>query len=322
MALTAVFAPSATQPVAARDGDVFVSEVNRYRADAGVPPVSLHSKIDQIAVERATHLARAQELSHNMDYIKKRLDQENICWERLGEIVAYNGLSAEKRVQHFVSQWYNSDGHRKVMLGSGYTHAGGSYTTADNGYHYAAMIFVDICGATAQPVTYGGFTDIADSKFRDDIVWLAGEGITTGCSDTRFCPTRLVYRDQMATFLTRAMGLPAASKDHFKDDDGNTHQDRINRIADAKVTRGCDTRRFCPGNEVTRGQMASFIARALALPSTSRDYFTDDDWSAHEDAINRMAAAGITYGCGEKRFCPRVSVNREQMAAFLRRAYD
>ena len=49
--------------------------------------------------------------------------------------------------------------------------------------------------------------------------------------------------------------------------------------------------------------MASFLARALDLPPADEDHFTDDD-GAHEDAINRIAEAGITTGCTATRFCP------------------
>lgn len=49
------------------------------------------------------------------------------------------------------------------------------------------------------------FSDIADSVFADDIEWLAGVGITRGCSDTEFCPDEPVTRGQMAAFLRRAL---------------------------------------------------------------------------------------------------------------------
>ena len=66
--------------------------------------------------------------------------------------------------------------------------------------------------------------------------------------------------------------------------------------------------------------MATFLDRALDLPSTSEDFFDDDEGSPHERAINRVAAAGITTGCGSGNFCPDRAVRREQMAAFLHRA--
>ncbi|CAN5149313.1 hypothetical protein BH23CHL9_BH23CHL9_06510 [soil metagenome] len=322
----AILLPATPQPVDAREGSTFVSVVNRYRAEANVGPVSLHSVIDQISVERADQLARAQQLGHDMTYVKNRLAQAGICWERLGEIVAYNGRSADERIERFVYQWYHSDGHRKIMLGPDYTHAGGSYTTASNGYHYAAMIFVKLCGvSTTSPSTSSPtlkFTDIADSKFRNDILWIAAEGITSGCTATTYCPKGLVLRDQMATFLRRAMSLGGASKYYFSDIWGNKHADSINAAREAGLTSGCGGTKYCPTGRVTRGQMASFLARALNLPRASRDYFWDDNGSKHEDAINRVAQARITFGCDTGRYCPGGLVTREQMAAFLRRSFE
>jgi hypothetical protein len=86
------------------------------------------------------------------------------------------------------------------------------------------------------------------------------------------------------------------------------------------ITGGCTPTMFCPKDPVTREQMASFLARALKLPAANHDYFTDDATSIHQGAINRLAEAGITGGCGDTRYCPKRSVTREQMAAFLKRA--
>jgi hypothetical protein len=164
------------------------------------------------------------------------------------------------------------------------------------------------------------FTDIGSSPFREDILWLHGEGITGGCSATKFCPTSGVTRGQMAAFLDRALGLEPTSTDFFDDDDGTSFEGNINRLAAAGITGGCATRRFCQDASVTREQMASFLTRALKLPATSVDRFTDDETSIHEGDINRLAAAGITGGCTATTFCPRSVVTREQMAAFLYRS--
>ena len=164
------------------------------------------------------------------------------------------------------------------------------------------------------------FTDIAGTPFVDEIVWLADMGITTGCAPSLFCPTDPVTRGQMATFLARALDLPATSTDYFTDDNGTAHEDNINRVAAAGITTGCSDTDFCPTDPVTRAQLASFLARALDLAATSTDYFTDDDGSAHEDAINRIAAAGITTGCAPGRFCPNGIVIRQVLAAFFYRA--
>ena len=80
-------------------------------------------------------------------------------------------------------------------------------------------------------------------------------------------------------------------------------------------------RLFCPTAAVTRDQMASFLARALNLPATGTDFFSDDEASQHEGDINRLAAAGIATGCGGGQYCPSGTVTREQMAAFLYRGF-
>ena len=166
------------------------------------------------------------------------------------------------------------------------------------------------------------FRDVDDSAFLEHIIWLAAEGITSGCGSERFCPLASVSRAEMAGFLARALDLTGGVEDAFTDDDGNQHELSINRIAEAEITTGCTATRFCPTGFVTRGQMASFLARALDLPPATEDHFGDDGGSTHEDAINRLAEAGIASGCTSSSFCPSGLVSREQMAAFLHRALD
>ena len=164
------------------------------------------------------------------------------------------------------------------------------------------------------------FTDV--DGFENEIAWLYREGITGGCTATRYCPNNSVTRGQMAAFLNRALGLPGTTADFFDDDDGTTFEGDINRLAAAGITGGCATRRYCPNANVSREQMASFLTRAFGLPPSSKDFFTDDESSIHEGSINAMAAAGITGGCTATHYCPTAKVNREQMAAFLYRAFN
>ena len=166
------------------------------------------------------------------------------------------------------------------------------------------------------------FTDTGSSAFKNEIFWLYNEGVTAGCSATKFCPRAGVTREQMASFLVRALDLPPTSRDFFTDDETSAHESDINRLAASGITGGCATGRFCPRANVTREQMASFLARAFRLPTTSTDYFSDDNSSIHEGDINRLAQSGITGGCAAGRFCPRANVTREQMAAFLFRALN
>ena len=164
------------------------------------------------------------------------------------------------------------------------------------------------------------FWDAEASPFYPDILWIAQRQITLGCGGGRFCPAIAVAREQMASFLVRALSLPPSGNNHFDDDAGNIHEADINSLADAGITLGCAPRRFCPGNAVSRAEMASFLVRALRLPPSGRDWFVDDNGSLHEADINALAERGITRGCGDRVYCPGSVVTREQMAAFLRRA--
>ena len=309
--------PATPAPAAAAGGTGFVTMVNGYRGDADLGPVAFHSAINAIAVERGRQIERAGEIGHDFDYLRRRFDEEGICWRGFGEIVARNGTGD---FSAFGTQWFNSTTHRNIMLGD-YTHASGS-REQDGDRWYGVMVFVKLCNATTSAPTTSGFTDLGHSSFIDDIEWLVERGITTGCAPTLFCPDGRVTRGQMATFLDRALDLPGASADYFVDDDGSSHESAINRVREAHFTTGCARARYCPTGNVTRAQTATFLDRALGLPDTDTDFFTDDDGLVHEGAINRLAAAGITEGCAGARFCPGGIVSRAQMAAFLRRALD
>lgn len=164
------------------------------------------------------------------------------------------------------------------------------------------------------------FADIGQSQFQAEIGWLVNAGITIGCAEAYFCPTKGVTRGQMASFLVRSLGLAPAATDYFSDDTGSIHEADINAMAQAGITTGCLVGSFCPGANMTRAQMATFLTRGFGLPASAVDHFSDDIGSVHEADINAVALAGITMGCGGTTFCPAGTVTREQMAAFLQRA--
>ena len=104
---------------------------------------------------------------------------------------------------------------------------------------------------------------------------------------------------------------------------GHAFVEEIVWLGNRGITRGCDRwYSFCPDDAVNRGQMAAFLMRALNPPGTddASDHFDDDAGSVFEDDINRLAHAGITMGCGSRRYCPAEPITRSQMAAFLSRA--
>jgi glucose/arabinose dehydrogenase len=193
-----------------------------------------------------------------------------------------------------------------------------SFGESESGELYA----VDLVAGKLYRVLAPPYRDIASSPFYYDITWLHYAGITNGCGGGNFCPTFNVSREQMASFLARALDLPPAGSDFFADDIGSPHEADINRIAQAGITFGCSPGNYCPKPAVSREQMASFLTRAFDLPPAGSDFFVDDAGSPHQADINSIAQAGITTGCSPGYYCPTALVTREQMAAFLHRAND
>ncbi len=309
---------------------------NTYRVDGGllngvpmgggIAPVAGTALLDDIATQRAADMVRNDSLEHDMAYVRSRFDAAGVCWSAYGEIIAYSWSSqpSDYSYTRTMLQWWNSPPHRSVLLDANYNAAGGAWARTTAGKAYSVMVFVKLCGPdapSAEPQATP-FTDIGSSPFRADIEWLYGSGITAGCSPTSFCPDAAVTRQQMASFLSRALHLPSTANDYFSDDTGSVHEADINRLAAAGISRGCNDGRFCPTVTLTRAQMAAFLARALALTQGGKlDLFDDDNGSIFEADINMLGYGGITTGCDLRMYCPAVSLTRGQMAALLHRAF-
>ena len=104
---------------------------------------------------------------------------------------------------------------------------------------------------------------------------------------------------------------------------GHAFRDAINCIAYYEITKGTgDGSTYSPNSDVTRAQMAVFIARAaegagvdLGDASDTRFSDIDDTWREAQDAINRIASKGMIASGGA--FRPNDAVTRAEMATFL-----
>jgi glucose/arabinose dehydrogenase len=188
----------------------------------------------------------------------------------------------------------------------------------------------DACPAAEVPDA--GFADVPDQATHAPAInCLAWYDVSHGVTRTRFAPGGHVRRGEISSFLARTIEhgveLPPDPADHFDDDDGTVHELRINQLAEVGIIDGKAPRTFAPHETVSRAQLAALAVRAFAhvtgeeLTST-RDHFDDDDGTAHEDAINAAAEAGLVFGTGERRYEPAAPMTRAQMAAVLARLID
>ena len=115
------------------------------------------------------------------------------------------------------------------------------------------------------------FTDVdARAWWAPHAERLAELGIDLACQTEplKLCPHDPMNRGQMAAFLVRTLDLPPAGRAAFVDvGTGHPFAEDIDRLAGARMTAGCraDPVLYCPDRNVTRVQMATFLARALAL---------------------------------------------------------
>jgi C1A family cysteine protease len=99
---------------------------------------------------------------------------------------------------------------------------------------------------------------------REAIASIVAAGIASGFPDGTFRPGASVTRGQLATFLTRGLGLPAGGPVSFSDvPPEHTHAASIGSVVAAGIASGYPDGTFQPGASVTRGQMATFLMRAL-----------------------------------------------------------
>lgn len=172
----------------------------------------------------------------------------------------------------------------------------------------------------------GRFLDDDGNTHEANIDIIAEQGITKGCNppdNTRYCPDDPVTRGQMAAFLRRLLGLPAATTQYFSDIAGTTFEGDINALAEAGIAFGCTATDYCPNTPLQRWEMAELLVRTFGYEPTEIDFFIDDDGHPNEAAIDALAAVGVTKGCNpptNDRFCPERHMTRAEMATFLARA--
>lgn len=130
-------------------------------------------------------------------------------------------------------------------------------------------------------------------------------------------------RADHTTRLSACVGDATADQSFTDVSSGHVFGDAINCIAYYEITKGTgDGTTYSPNRDVSRAQMAVFIARAAGkagvdLGDAGEDRFSDlgDTWQEARDAINRLASEGMIPSGGA--FRPGDAITRAEMATFL-----
>ena len=117
------------------------------------------------------------------------------------------------------------------------------------------------------PKSMSSFTDVpADAFYAKAVAWAVENGITSGTGESKFSPNSTCTRAQAVTFLYRASGSPAVSgKAEFSDVSTTAfYADAVTWAAKKGITTGIGGGLFGSDNDCTRGQIVTFLWRAMA----------------------------------------------------------
>jgi len=186
------------------------------------------------------------------------------------------------------------------------------------------------------------FSDVSFSYWASkEIEACAVAEIVKGYADGTYRPETAVTRDQTAVYVARAIaggdaavptGPAAASFWDVPPDHWAFKQ--IEFVRSGNIVQGYPDGHYRPGLELDRGQMAVFIARAVAAPSdrpgltsyTAPTTATFPDvptsfWAHKFVEYIAQASIGVTKGYPDGYYHPEYVCTRDQMAVYVARAF-
>jgi all-beta uncharacterized protein/S-layer family protein len=248
----------------------------------------------------------------------------------------------------------NAPGFITITSGGGGGSGNGTinYTVLVNstGANRTGTITITPAGFSGQTFTvYQGksFPDVPENHpYYKEIGKLVARGVTLGYGNGDYGPSNPVPREQMATFIVRAIGMPNPPpplSQRFNDvPPSNIFYAFIEQIAVLNITVGCSSSPplYCPSSNVTHEQMSALILKATGSinPPTPQsptyndvqpghlfysfigEYYVRDIWrGGFEDWTDVLP---VEARCTPGNFCPAKNVTRAQMAKILVKAFN
>ncbi len=120
-------------------------------------------------------------------------------------------------------------------------------------------------GCPAPKSTVNPFTDVKSGSYcYEAVLWAVEQGITKGTTATTFSPNAACTRGQAVTFLCRAVGTEGTGDTGFADVGANSFcAGSVKWAVENGVTKGTTATTFSPNNTCTRGQIVTFLYRAM-----------------------------------------------------------
>ncbi|CAM5185142.1 hypothetical protein UACE39S_01455 [Ureibacillus acetophenoni] len=134
---------------------------------------------------------------------------------------------------------------------------------------HAALIIAKVLGLDTKNVTDPGFKDVPKTHdYYGAIAALENKGYIKGFPDGTYGMNKTLTRGQMAVILKNAFELEGqAEKLPFTDTKGHDYESHVSTLFANGVTKGVSATKFGLADNVTRGQLATFVVKAeIASP--------------------------------------------------------
>lgn len=136
-------------------------------------------------------------------------------------------------------------------------------------------------------------------------------------------PIKYVTRGDAAYMLYHLLGLTYIDGKNFSDvANSNEYYDAIETLSALRMIDGFTDGTFRPKDVLTRGQMSKIISIAFEYQISTNPTipFTDvsETFKPYVDALTKQS---VTKGISSTQFAPNRFITRQEMAAFLDRAY-
>ena len=154
------------------------------------------------------------------------------------------------------------------------------------------------------------FTDVSGTQYYyKAVLWAVEKGITNGTSSTTFEPGASCTRGQVVTFLWRAQGEPSPASGSNPFTDVSSAQYYYKPVLwavghDPQITNGTSATTFSPADTCTRGQIVTFLYRAMKTRPVPYSYEEPDTpyitTASAKNQTYTMTASIDTSGTGSR----------------------
>lgn len=165
------------------------------------------------------------------------------------------------------------------------------------------------------------YSDVPDTHSNyEDIMYLLERNIVE--ASNTYGVNDIVTREEVAVMIAMSIGLNSEQRSTKFSDvyESNPNSGYIQSAVEAGIINGYGDGTFKPDLKITRGHMATFISRAFQLPSGTQTFKDVSKGNTAYEAVQQLAAAGITIGYEDETFKPSNSLTRGHISAFLARA--